>query len=329
MMSSKSYVQSIEIFTDLSEEEFSTVYSIMEGREYREGDVLFYQNDDGNELFIVETGRIAIEVQLPDGKKLEISEIPAGSFLGEMSIFEDAPRSATCTAKETSYLLHLHKDRFFSLMQTHPAIAAKMMYRMLNITTSRLKNTDKFLSDMVQWGEVARRRAVIDEFTGLYNRRYLENVLEEQFSKAKMEKSSLSLAMVDLDHFGSLNKEYGEKVGDDVILAAVDVFRSVSEESDMLVRYGGDEFTFIMPGRDSSSAKQMCDKVCAGLRDLTVLEGLDGSIKKITSSIGIATYPEHGNTSKAVMESADSAVYVAKEQGRNQAVVAAEKSRSG
>jgi diguanylate cyclase (GGDEF)-like protein len=323
MRGADEYVQSIEIFSDLSEEEFDIVRSVMKDHEYKEGEVLFFQNDDGNELFIVEKGCIAIEVHLPDGKKLEISEIHAGNFLGEMSIFENAPRSATCTAKEPSYLLSLHKDDFFGLMQVHPSVAAKMMYRMLNITASRLKNTDNFLSDMVQWGETARRRAVIDEFTGLYNRRFLESALAEQFSKVKREKGELSLAMVDLDNFGSLNKAYGEEVGDDVILAAVKVFRSVCDETDILVRYGGDEFTFILPGRHSRNAKHICDTICAELRALTVLEGMDGEIKQVTSSIGIATFPEHGNTSKALMEKADSAVYTAKEQGRDQAVVAA------
>ena len=123
-------------------------------------------------------GRIAIEVQLSDGKKLEISEIQSGNFFGEMSIFEDAPRSATCTTKETELSSTASINPIsFKLMETHPRIAAKMMYRMLNITASRLKNTDNFLSDMVQWGETARRRAVTDDFTGLYNRRFLRRCL--------------------------------------------------------------------------------------------------------------------------------------------------------
>lgn len=317
-----SALKSIEIFKELQGDEFDTLRSVMKAREYREGEVLFNQHDEGNELYIVEEGTVAIEVQLPDGKKLEISTIGEGNFFGEMSIFEDAPRSATCTTKAPSKLLHLHKRDFFGLVQDRPLIAAKIMYRMLNITASRLKNTDNFLSDMVQWGETARKRALTDDFTGLYNRRFLEDSLEEHFSRAKMEKRHLSVAMVDLDHFGELNKEYGEKIGDKVILSAVAVFRDVCSDSDILIRYGGDEFTFIMPGRTRQQAREMCEKICTGLYSLNVLDGLQGSIRKISSSIGIAEFPTHGNTKRVLMEKADAALYKAKEGGRNRAELA-------
>lgn len=327
MTASNAALQSIEIFSELSGDELSVVRSVMREKRYKAGEILFHQHDEGSEMYIVEEGSIAIEVQLPDGKKLEISVIESGNFFGEMSIFEDAPRSATCTTKEPSTLLHLHKDDFFGLIQSHPGIAGKVMYRMLNITASRLKNTDNFLSDMVQWGETARRRALTDEFTGLYNRRFLEDALEEHFSKAKMEKRHLSIAMVDLDHFGALNKEYGEQTGDKVILSAVEVFRSVCSEKDILIRYGGDEFTFIMPGRNCTSAKSICDTICKKLCSLDILEDLNGSIRKITSSIGIAEYPKHGNSQKTLMDKADAALYKAKEEGRNRAELASKDSK--
>lgn len=315
-------LQSIEIFSDLRQEDFDVLRSIIRERNCKKGELIFNQNDPGKELFIVESGCIAIEVELPDGKKLELSEIESGNFFGEMSIFEDAPRSATCRTKKLTTLYSLHQDDFFRLMRKHPEIAAKIMYRMLNITASRLKNTDKFLSDMVQWGEVARKRAVTDEFTGLYNRRFLEDALEEQFSKAKMENYSLAIAMVDLDHFGELNKEYGEKKGDEVILEAVRIFRSVCEKTDILIRYGGDEFTFIMPRRNNNNAKEICDTICAELNRSRVLEGLSGKIRQITSSIGVGVFPENGISPKEIMEKADSALYTAKERGRNRAVLA-------
>lgn len=320
-MTPETSLQSIAIFSELTEDEFPVVRSMMKQKEYRKGETLFHQNDEGTKLYIVDRGRIAIEVQLPDGKKLEISEIQSGNFFGEMSIFENAPRSATCTTKESSILFSLHKSDFFQLMETHPRIAAKMMYRMLNITASRLKNTDNFLSDMVQWGETARRRAVTDDFTGLYNRRFLEGALEEQFSRAKMEKLNLSVAMVDLDHFGELNKEYGEDIGDKILMSAVEVFRSVCGPGDILVRYGGDEFTFIMPGRNGDSSKAICDTICMKMERLDLLSGFQGPMKNITSSIGIAVYPDHGEIEKVIMDKADAALYQAKEEGRNRAVL--------
>ena len=321
-MPDESSLKRIEIFSELTGREFAVVRSILKQKEYRQGEIIFHQNDAGNELYIVDRGRIAIEVQLPDGQKLEISEIESGNFFGEMSIFEDAPRSATCTTKEDSSLFSLDKTDFFNCMEKHPRIAAKMMYRMLNITASRLKNTDNFLSDMVQWGETARRRSVTDDFTGLYNRRFLDDALEEQLSRAKMDKNPVAVAMVDLDHFGTLNKEYGEQTGDKIIHSAVEVFRSVCNSKDILIRYGGDEFTFIMPGRSGVNSKYVCDTICTQLTKLDLLSQRNGSMKKITSSIGIAVYPDHGKTEKTILDKADAALYRAKEEGRNRAVLA-------
>ena len=87
-----------------------------------------------------------------------------------------------------------------------------------------------------------------------------------------MEKKQLSIAMVDLDHFAELNNEYGEQIGDKIILSAVEVFRSVCDPSDILVRYGGDEFTFIMPGKNGNSSKAICDTICTKLGSLDLAE---------------------------------------------------------
>ena len=315
-------LKEIEIFSDLGEEEIAVLRSVMNEHAIQEGDVLFRQNQEGSEVYIVLDGSIGISVKLPDGKELEISEVRSGNFFGEMSIFEDSHRSATCRAKEKSLLLSLHKNEFFRLMETHSSIAARILYRMLVITTSRLKNTGNFLSDMVQWGEEARKRAITDDFTGLYNRRFLEDALNEQLSEARVRRQKLSLAMVDLDHFGTLNKEYGEKKGDEVILAAVTVFNTVFRDGGILVRYGGDEFTFILPRTDAAEALSKCEKVCSGLRELPVLDGMPGSIRRLTSSIGIACFPDHGESMAALLERADKALYKAKEAGRNRVAVA-------
>ncbi len=315
------FLRTITIFSDLTDEEIAIFLQWLGSRTIEKGEVLFHEGDPGDELFLVTSGKVAISVKLQDGQDLEISEISAGNFFGEMSIFDNSPRSATCYTKEESELLGLRAEDFFTLMTTHPSITTKIMYRMLRIIVERLQNTGKFLSDMVQFGEEARKRAVTDTFTGLFNRRFFDDALEEQFSRAKMGRSSLALVMVDLDHFGKLNDEYGEKVGDDVILEAVKVFKTVFSEKDILVRYGGDEFTFILPNRSSDTAWDLCDKVCRDLRSLTILENRDGTIRKVTSSIGIAAYPDHAMTKKQLLEKADGALYQAKEQGRDRAVV--------
>ena len=129
----------------------------------------------------------------------------------------------------------------------------------------------------------------------------------------------MSLVMLDLDRFGTLNKEYGEDVGDRVILAAVEVFRDTFDSDDILIRYGGDEFSFILPGKSGITALDYCNRMGESLRQLDILNGLGGSFKHPSASVGIAVCPDHGVSVQEMVEKADSALYSAKEAGRDQA----------
>jgi diguanylate cyclase (GGDEF)-like protein len=321
----RSLLNTVEIFSDLAGDEIDILTSRMKQVQYRKYQTLFQEGDAGNELFLILEGMVRISVKLPDGNELTLAEIEEGNFFGEMSIIERAPRSATCRAIEDGDFLSLHAEDFYDLIRNHPVTAMKIMYRMLNIVSRRLMNTGSLLSEMVRWGEGARKRAITDEFTGLFNRRFLDESLVTQTSRAKAQEKTLSLVMVDLDHFGTLNKTYGEVFCDSIILEASAVFRKVFREKDILARYGGDEFTFILPDTDSKTAQKLCNTVCAGLRKLRFP---DHPELIVSSSIGIAALPEDAETLVELKEQADRALYMAKEQGRDRAVTAGS-SRTG
>ncbi|MDT8299452.1 MAG: GGDEF domain-containing protein, partial [Spirochaetaceae bacterium] len=194
-------------------------------------------------------------------------------------------------------------------------------HHMLQTATSRLQNTGAFLSDMVKWGESARIRAVTDDFTGLYNRRFFDDALKDSIQESILNGRPYSLVILDLDRFGTLNAEYGEAVGDSVIQAAVPVFIGVFDESDILSRYGGDEFAFILPGKTGEEALERCRKVCRGLRELEIPALEKGSFDHLSASIGIATCPIHGENTQELLDRADQALYAAKEAGRDRAVL--------
>ncbi len=191
---------------------------------------------------------------------------------------------------------------------------------MLNTTIERLNNTGSFLSDMVKWGEKARKRAVTDEFTGLYNRRFLDDSLEDLIAKSSLSSEPISVVMQTLI-ISNFNNEYGESAGDRIILKASEVFKDVFREDDILARYGGDEFTFILPDTAAETALKLCEKALSDLRKIDILKKPEGQVRKITASIGIASYPDHVRDTAEIMESADKAVYTAKEWGRDKAIV--------
>lgn len=319
-------LKKIEILSPLSDSELGQVYSLMRPLEFEKGEHIFSEGDPGDEMYIVSRGEVSITVKTSSGETVEIAVIKEGNFFGEMAIFDNAPRSACCSTKKKTFLLAFSKKDLFSLIESAPETAIKIMYKILAATTMRLQNTGAFLSEMVTWGENARKRAVTDEFTALYNRRFLDDALEDNFARARLDKKPLSLVMVDLDNFGKLNRMYGEATGDAVILSVIPVFRSVFRESDILSRYGGDEFTFILPDTGPDKAMELCGRAVDEIRKIDILEKKEGSIKKVSASMGIASFPDHASTSAELREKTDLALYSAKERGRdNAAVYAAEK----
>lgn len=312
----------VGVFSLLSSEEIGQVAEHLATVKLTAGQTLFHEGDQGNDLYIIADGAAAVSIRLPDGGDKEIARFAPGDFFGEMSIFDNAPRSASCCALEKSVLYSLSKDAFTDIITEHPALALKLMYRMLNVTTQRLRGTSEFVSEMVLWGEGARKRAVTDELTGVYNRRFLEDSLGNYVAEAREKGEPLSLVMVDLDHFRQINELYGHPTGDATVRSTAQLFRSLLRETDVIARYGGDEFIIILPHTDPVSATELMAKVCAEVARLEILKDLKGAITTVTASMGVAGFPLHATDLSGLRAAADAALYRAKEEGRNRAVCA-------
>ncbi len=312
-------LRGIDIFQDLSDEDRTEVAGRMRLQRCGRGELLFREGDPGDELYVIASGSVAITVKPQSGAEIVLSRMSAGAFFGEMSIVERAPRSATCRAEESCEFLALHADGFHDLIARRPRAAVAILRRMAAITSARLGQTGSFLSQMVQWGEDARKRAVTDEATGLFNRRFYDESLDGILQRADLARVPVGLAMFDLDRFGTLNKSYGQTFCDRLIVEAAGVFKRVFGEQDILVRYGGDEFTFVMPGRDSGSSVERCRAVNEGIRTLAFPEHPE---LRLSCSLGVAVYPEQARTQAELKEKADQALYRAKEKGRDRTELA-------
>ena len=311
-------LRGIELFFSLSDADLAALSSQMRKRSFRAGQTIFRENENGSELFVIASGLVAVSVAAQDGETIELSRVGMGAFFGEMAILERAPRSATCTALEKTECLVLSAADFEAMIADAPNAAVAVLERMLAIAAGRLVKTGSFLSQMVQWGDTARRRAITDSATGLFNRRYLEDSFETLAARAVRERSELSYAMFDLDKFGKMNAAYGAEFCDRVILAAAAEFRAVFSEEDILVRYGGDEFCFIIPA-PPEVAERRCEGVCAALRALSFPEHPE---LRISCSIGLAHLPAAAANAEELKEKADKALYAAKEAGRDRVAVA-------
>jgi diguanylate cyclase (GGDEF)-like protein len=323
------FLERVGVFSLLTHNEVKRVTQHLDSVELAEGQTLFREGEAGKELYILSEGTVAITISLPDGSEQHIARFTPGDFFGEMSIFDNAPRSATCRALTRSIVFSLSKDAFSDIIAQHPRIALKLMYRMLNVTTQRLRDTSQFVSEMVQWGEGARKRAITDELTGVYNRRFLEDSLGGYVSEAQEKGTPLSLVMVDLDHFREINEHYGNQKGDEAIRSASAIFRSALHDKGIIARYGGDEFVIILPHMTSTEATNLMSRVCRQVAGLDIFKDMKGPITNVTSSMGVAAFPEHATDVVTLRAAADAALYRAKESGRDRVVCAAAGSRGG
>ncbi|HUI72659.1 MAG TPA: diguanylate cyclase, partial [Spirochaetia bacterium] len=322
------FLERVAVFSLLSHDDVERVTRHLSSVELAEGQTLFREGETGKEMYILAEGKVAITIRLPDGAEQQIAEVSPGDFFGEMSIFDNAPRSATCRALSPSVVFSLSKDAFGDIIVQHPRIALKLMYRMLNVTTQRLRDTSQFVSEMVLWGESARKRAITDELTGVYNRRFLEDSLGGYVSEAGEKGAPLALVMVDLDHFRDINEMYGQPKGDEAIRSASAIFRSLLKDRGIIARYGGDEFVIILPNTGAADATELMNRVREDVAKLDILKDVKGPITRVTSSMGVAAFPEHATDVSTLRTVADAALYRAKESGRNRVVCAAP-SRSG
>jgi len=172
--------------------------------------------------------------------------------------------------------------------------------------------------------EALRTQSVRDALTGLYNRRYLEEVMEREVRRASRAAQSLGVLIIDLDYFKKFNDTYGHDAGDAVLREiAVSLTKGVRAE-DFVCRFGGEEFVVILPTADLAAARARAERLRAKTRDLTILHQ-GRSMGMITISVGVAAFPEHGESPKELLAAADAALYEAKRGGRDQVVTAAVK----
>lgn len=313
------FLKETEIFSELSLDEISQLIPGMETVTVTQGDLLFREGDPGGIMYILAEGSMIITIRGKDGEDIEIGSFQKGNFFGEMSLFQDEPRSATCYAHEDCSLLSIPGKFFSEIIDKFPGTAIKLMRKMLDVTISRLESSGEYLSDMVRWGEEARKRAVTDSLTGLFNRRFLDDAIEQQIQKAGDRNESLTLLMMDVDHCRMLNEKYGQEGGDRIIMEVTKICRECLRENDIISRYGGDEFTVLLPETGRETASGLADCILKGVRKVELeFPGLESP--RITISIGGAVFPDDGKDSSALREGADKGLYKAKETGRDRVV---------
>src|ERR687895_1087208 len=160
--------------------------------------------------------------------------------------------------------------------------------------------------------DTLREQARTDGLTGLLNHRACHERLGEEILRAAALDRPLSVVVVDLDHFKTVNDAYGHAEGDKVLIAAAERLRSAVREADVVARLGGEEFALILPGVDGTQAAEAAERARAAIAEVEVGFGM------LSCSAGVATYPDDARDASRLLELADGALYWAKRSGRDQ-----------
>jgi len=166
-----------------------------------------------------------------------------------------------------------------------------------------------------------QNQSIRDPLTSLYNRRYLEETLEREFYRAERNQQTVGIIMVDIDHFKQFNDQFGHEAGDIVLQTLSNFLNEHIRKGDIACRYGGEEFTLILPGAPMEVMQKRAELIKDKIKSI-IIQYHEEKLAPITLSIGVALFPYHGKQFEEVLRAADMALYKAKNQGRDQVVMA-------
>jgi diguanylate cyclase (GGDEF)-like protein len=167
-----------------------------------------------------------------------------------------------------------------------------------------------------------KQQANIDMLTGLYNRRFLEDYAHKLFAIAKRREQPLGFIMMDLDHFKKFNDDYGHEIGDRILRHFAKTVTAAMRETNMAARYGGEEFIIVLPDTTLKSCTLVAERIRKAVMLMVVPSNAEKPLPPLTVSIGVAVFPEHGQTLEEVIQASDKALYESKRNGRNRVTVA-------
>ena len=168
--------------------------------------------------------------------------------------------------------------------------------------------------------ETLRNMAIRDPLTGLFNRRYMEESLERELRRAERRKTTVGVIMFDIDHFKDFNDVYGHDGGDALLRELGSFVKTRTRGEDIACRYGGEEFVYVLPESSLLDTQKRAEQLRQEVKQIKVYH-LGKALNNISISLGVSTFPEHGLTAETILKTVDTALYRAKNEGRDRVVI--------
>ncbi len=309
----RSLLQGIALFRGIDAESMNDLLPQCGRIDVPEGHVLLSPERENHCVYVVLSGRLTVHLGSLDAPK--IADLGPGSCAGEMSLIEDKDPSAFVVANEPSHLMVISHTLLWRMVDRSHTFCKNLLV----VLSERVRSDNEYIASSIGVLRQAERNAHTDALTGLGNRHWMRTMFEREVTRTQHANKELCLMMVDVDNFKTFNDQYGHIAGDRVLVAVADVLREYLRPTDLIARFGGDEFAALLPDLKLKQARQTAERIrqqVAGLAPSSLATA-------ITVSIGIADRTEKDDVATLVQR-ADAAMYDAKEAGRNRVAIAAQ-----
>jgi diguanylate cyclase (GGDEF)-like protein len=277
------------LFHSLSQERLAQLVSKAVERVYLPGQTVFRQGEAGAHIYVILGGQVRIVEATPEAPLVDrfVGELGHGEIVGEMGLLLDHSRTATVMAVERTRCLMIPQDDFSRALEESPPLAMGL----LRMMAARLQNVNRLLA-----------RTAPDPLTVLAGRRTFHDQYRRLAAGARRRRSSVILLSLDVLHLKEVNDQFGYAVGDEVLRAVADALVESTRTTDLVSRYGSDEFAALLVDAGFDQVEVIMERVTQKLEDLTGRRALP---RKIECSIGIAVSPVPPESAEELLREAD------------------------
>ena len=274
------------------------------------GEILLSPRSENSDLFVVLSGLLSVHLDSPNSDL--IATINVGECAGEMSLFDAGTPSAYVVAADDSRILKMSGEMVWNMIDHCEGFAKNF----LHLTSSRMRISNLTMSNSRRIQQHYENKANVDALTRLHNRRWIDINLPRALEACVAEKMPSCLMMLDIDHFKKYNDDNGHLAGDACLKAVAEAIRISIRPSDMLGRFGGEEFVILLPDTDLATSEGIAERIKDEVEKTEIIGNRLEDLPSVTISIGV-TQAKPDVFYEDIFKAADGALYKAKNSGRN------------
>ncbi len=298
------------IFKNVSLESVEALLEECEVRNIPQGEVLLSPGEIGGNVYVLLDGEMSVHLgNLSSAAHLIVKK---GECVGEMSVIDGKKVSAYVVAAKPCSLLSIPESILWSMINSSHTIARNFLF----VLSSRMRNDNSALIESMNLMQEFEYAASVDGLTGMHNRRWLHDAFARQLFRCQKDGRDMSLIMMDVDNFKSVNDQYGHLTGDQVLCTVARIVSHQLRPGDLLARFGGDEFSLLLPGSSASQAVLVAERLRSAVSTASIPVHGDRGMISVSISLGVAQ-AKAGDTLENLIGTADAALYSAKREGRN------------